>query len=200
MKNPSPYLWMLAFVLVLNSCKKNLTELVIDKSQSGGTITYLIKKGNHNAEQSAVVLADSNGIYCTVRFDSSAVYQTAAAANQGDVNKLIGFSDCGTQHQENSARLGWSWNGRQVQLYAYAYVNKQRVIHLLSTANINQPVNCSVTAKDGYYYFSTGDKKDSIARYCNNNNSNRYKLFPYFGGDEAAPHDITIMISEEKLK
>jgi hypothetical protein len=129
-----------------------------------------------------------------VIFDSSAIYSTVDLSNQGDINKLLGFSDCGTNHQENSARLGWSWNGNELIIYAYAYVNKVRISKTLGPIELNKPFACSVKAEEGFYVFKAGNMIDSIPRYCNIYTGTRYKLFPYFGGDETASHDIKIAI------
>ena len=101
----------------------------------------------------------------------------------------MGFSDCGNDHQQNSARLGWSWTNEKLMLYAYSYVNKERIIKSLGSFNLNQPINCSIKAENRYYYFKADNITDSIPRFCADYNSSRYKLFPYFGGDEVAPHE-----------
>ena len=135
-----------------------------------------------------------------MKFDSSAIYTSVEKANQEDVNKLTGFSDCGTDHQQNSARIGWSWNGSQVVLYAYAYVNKLRYIKTLGEVNINQSFSCSIQARNNNYYFEADGHIDSIPRYCAGDLNYRYKLFPYFGGDESAPQEIRISMTEEETK
>lgn len=160
---------------------------------------YLIKQGNHFCEQNGPELMIDPVIRATVTFDSSAAYTSLDTVNQGDVNKLIGFSDCNTNHQENSARLGWSWNGKKIALYAYAYSNKARIIKALGNVDVNQSFPCSVTVGAGYYYFKVNNRTDSIARFCTGHTGYRYKLFPYFGGDEAAPHDVRIIIVEEQV-
>ena len=159
-------------------------------------VEYLIKKGKHAAEGNHFNILSTNEINCEVVFDSSALYLSANGANQEDVNKLTGFSDCNDNHQRNSARIGWSWNGRAVALYAYAYVNNERMIKTLSAVPLHKAVTCSVRAEGGQYYFSTGTVTDSIPRHCAGYSGSRYKLYPYFGGDETAPHDITIRIRE----
>ena len=158
--------------------------------------TYLIRQGSHFCEQNAAELMIDPVIHATVTFDSSAIYTSQDAVNQGDVNKLIGFSDCGTNHQENSARLGWSWNGKKVVVYAYAYINKIRTIKTLGTVDINQSFPCSVKAGTDYYYFTVNNRTDSMTRFCTGQTGYRYKLFPYFGGDEAAPHDVRVVVVE----
>jgi hypothetical protein len=184
------YCFLITF---LTGCVKK--ELVIDTAGelTQGTV-YVIKKGSHSASGNNFQLLRTSAIHCEVTFDSSAIYQSVNAGNQEDVNKLIGFSDCNDEHHQNSARLGWAWNGDAVALYAYAYVDGQRIIKHLANTPVNQPVKCSVIASGDKYFFLAGSTRDSLTRHCNGYSSARYKLYPYFGGDEVAPHDITIKI------
>ena len=155
-------------------------------------VTYVIRKGNHSVDGDHFKILRTNRINCEVVFDSTAAYQSGLPENQLDVNKLIGFSDCTNNHHQNSARIGWAWNGQAVRLYAYAYVNGERVIKPLGDFPLNRPVTCSVAATGDQYYFSAGTIVDSISRFCASYSGTRYKLYPYFGGNEVAPHDITI--------
>ena len=182
---------------MLYSCQKDpLLEPAAAKANTTLTTEYYIRQGNHYPEQNTVVLMVDPVINATVTFDGSAIYTTRSADNQGDVNKLIGFSDGGTNHQENSARLGWSWNGQKVVLYAYAYVNRNRIIKTLDMVAVNQPFTCAVKAEKDHYTFTVNDRTDTVQRYTAGYTGLRYKLFPYFGGDEAAPHDMHIQIIE----
>ena len=186
--------------LFFYSCEKDqvVTPPAENPALNTKATTYLIKQGNHFCELNTAELMIDPVIRATVTFDSSVVYTSQDAANQGDVNKLIGFSDCNANHQENSARLGWSWTGKKIALYAYAYSNKVRIIKTLGTVDVNQSFPCSVKAGAGYYYFTVNNHTDSVARSCSGYAGYRYKLFPYFGGDEAAPHDVRIVIVEEQ--
>lgn len=161
------------------------------------SISYLIKLGNHYSEQNQPQIMNRSSISARVTFDSSAIYTSTDAGNQGDVNKLMGFSDCGNDHQQNSARLGWSWDNKNLVLYAYAYNQKARIIKTLGNFDLNKSINCSIKAENNYYYFKADNYTDSIRRYCADFKDYRYKLFPYFGGDETAPHEITILIEED---
>lgn len=192
---------ILLFIMLLCIISVSCNKTIVIKSQVAPVVTnslqkYIIKKGNHYADQSVLQVLNSSAIAASVMFDSSAIYTTVNQYNQGDINKLIGFSDCGTEHQQNSARLGWSWNGKNVMIYAYSYVNTERISRPLGPVELNRYFNCSVKANNDYYYFQAGMYTDSIRRHCNAFTGSRYKLFPYFGGDETAPHEISIAIKE----
>lgn len=192
---------LLLFIMLLCIISMSCNKTLVIKSQVAPVVTnslqtYIIKKGNHYADQNALQVLNTSAIVASVMFDSSAIYTTVNQHNQGDINKLIGFSDCGTEHQQNSARLGWSWNGKSVIIYAYSYVNAERISRPLGSVELNKSFNCSVKAENDYYYFQAGMYTDSIRRHCNAFTGSRYKLFPYFGGDETAPHEISIVIKE----
>src|SRR5688572_7056131 len=189
------YILYCLIMISLTACVKNEPIAEVQNAKIQGNI-YLIKKGSHAASGNNFQLLRTNVIQCEVTFDSSAIYQSVNPENQEDVNKLMGFSDCNDEHHRNSARLGWSWNGHAVALYAYAYTNGERVIKALGDVEVNQPVKCSVSALGDKYFFSVGSTRDSLPRHCNGYNNARYKLYPYFGGDEVAPHDIQIRIRD----
>mgnify|MGYP001244883322 CR=1 FL=1 len=158
-------------------------------------LTYLIKSGEHYSDREGIALLPHDSVAIKVIFDSSAVYQTKQAANQKDWNKLIGFSDCSTHHHTNSIRAVWRYNQeRGIQLGAYWYKNGQRYGKELKTVQIFDTVNVVVTAKDSLYTVRVDDMLFTEARDCNSS-AFRYWLFPYFGGDEAAPQDITIRLA-----
>jgi hypothetical protein len=83
-------------------------------------------------------------------------------------------------------------------IYAYAYVAKERIILPVDSVKIGKAFTCSVHAIDGKYQFAVGEKVVTIQRLCNEYGSGFNKLYPYFGGDETAPHDIRIYIREQQ--
>jgi len=177
------------------SCSKEaILSSLTDQPPASEITEFLIRKGNHYSDQNGIQILNTSSITASVTFDSSAIYSTVDPSNQADINKLLGFSDCGTEHQVNSARLGWSWNGNAVVIYAYAYVNKERISRPLGPVALNKAFDCFVKADKGFYIFKAGEYIDSIPRYCNSHTGSRYKLYPYFGGDETAPHDMKIVI------
>jgi hypothetical protein len=177
----------------LTACVKKNAVSDVPATTTDGEI-YIIKKGSHAASGSHFQLLRTSAIQCEVTFDSSAIYQSVNPENQEDVNKLIGFSDCNDEHHQNSARLGWSWNGHAVAIYAYAYVNGERMIRTITDVPVNETVKCSVSVSGDKYFFSVDNNRDSLPRHCTGYSNARYQLYPYFGGDEVAPHDITISI------
>jgi hypothetical protein len=166
------------------------------QNNSKNFVEYVIRKGNHYSEGNNYRIMDQAEIRFQVIFDSSAIYKTRRVDNQYDINKLYGFSDCGSVHHQNSARFGWRWNGNSIELHAYWYSDSIRYNSFLDTISIERTTELAIKILPGNYLFEVKNKKYLFPRTCNSINIEGYRLYPYFGGDEMAPHDIKIRIKE----
>ncbi len=154
---------------------------------------FRISKGDHYSTRKVMAL-QTNGMSFNAKFDESAIYTTLTEENQYDINKLMGFSDCNSMHHDNSARFGWRWADDQLEIFAYVYQNGQRITESLGTTEIGETRHYQLLIQDDHYVFSFGETTKKIKRGRTCNTGIYYMLFPYFGGDEPAPHDINIMI------
>lgn len=159
-------------------------------------ITYLIRAGNNYCDNNVYTPLTTKGLKFKVIFDSSCIYTTVDPNNQADINKLYGFADNNSLHQANSARFGWNWMNGQMYLHAYCYVNTVRMYKELGTVALNKEVECALDVLPGKYIFTVNGKRDTMMRESMDTVAVGYKLLPYFGGDEPAPHDIRIQIKE----
>lgn len=66
----------------------------------------------------------------------------------------------------------------------------------IGTAAINANLTYSIKIQSENYLFSFGDTVVTMPRASTTTTGLGYKLFPYFGGDELAPHDVKILIKE----
>ncbi|BDD12160.1 hypothetical protein FUAX_45920 (plasmid) [Fulvitalea axinellae] len=152
---------------------------------------HKIKAGDHFSGL-GVEQVSANTLAYKVRFDSTVVYDLGNV-NQDDINKLFGFSGSFRHHQQESARFGWRWNlqKEQVEIFAYMYINGNRISYLMGEADVNEVNEYRIhLTKNGYHLKFKGNHKfykapAGVVQF-------RYKLFPYFGGDQPAPHDMTI--------
>lgn len=167
----------------------------VPKVEEDPGVVYTIKKGAHYSDQNNVTKLLTSRISFEATFDSSAVYTSAIPNNQADINKLYGLSDCNTSHHTNSARFGWRWYNNRLELLAYTYLNKQWDYKLIGSVPIGQAVPLELLLEDGKYIFKMYGQEVSMPRACDGA-AEGYQLYPYFGGDETAPHDIKIRIKE----
>jgi hypothetical protein len=190
-------------LLALSSCQKHVDVVdqnLVKKESASETdfVKYTIKKGEQYCDLTSYIKVEYEELKFKVKFDSSAIYTTIIPSNQYDINKLFGFSDNNTQHHQNSARFGWNWGKTGLCLFAYTYNNGVRAHKLLGTVEIGAEINCSIKVAEGQYIFTLNDKVETMPRASTSLKSTGYKLYPYFGGDEKAPHEVRIWIKELK--
>lgn len=123
------------------------------------------------------------------KFDSSSQYTPDA---EGDTNKLIGVGFL-PGHHKCSVRIGWRWVGGKVELSSYTYVDGKRLIQHISYVMPGQ----EFTAEIGLYGKQFLVCIDGI---CVGTIAGRtpwfsYGLWPYFGGQATAPHEMKISIT-----
>lgn len=163
-----------------------------------GFVEYLIPKGSHYSTTNSYKPVDCTAMKFTVRFDSSCIYQSVKAENQWDINKLYGFADNGALHHQFSARFGWRWSEGALRLFAYTYNNGSRASKELATVPVGQNIRCAIAVDGDKYLFSVGEISVAMPRHSTTPAAKGYQLYPYFGGDEVAPHNVRIWIREEK--
>lgn len=161
--------------------------------------TYTIPAGAHSGTIKAAALS-STELVSTVIFDESAIYTTANPENQWDTNKLIGFSDCNSHHHQNSARFGWRWTDNLLEIIAYCYVDGERVIRKIGEVNINEENTYRLRLeKDAYVFQINNQVPYTVKRENDCDKGFYYMLWPYFGGQEVAPHNISIKMRIENM-
>jgi hypothetical protein len=197
MRLTTPFLLLVSVILLLSfSCNKDLDDIVSLEPHKNEYKTYVIKQGQQYTG-SITSEVKTTELKFKVMFDSSAIYTTTDPGNQIDINKLFGFSDCGVEHHKESARFGWRWTNDSLRLFAYCYKNSVLTFHEMGTVQINNEHSCRIKIVGDKYLFDLDGKLYEMERGCSDTLGKRFRLFPFFGGDENAPHDITIKIMEE---
>ena len=154
---------------------------------------FTIRQGQHYCDQNSLKSVRTSEMKFMVKFDNSAIYQAVLAENQYDINKLWGFSE-GINNQYNSARIGWSWNNNALRLYGYVYAKGVRHYQEITPVAIGSDITCSIKLSGDTYLFTVNGVSISLPRGLSTTQASGYQQYPYFGGDETAPHLITIMI------
>lgn len=188
----------LAVFILINSCKKE--QILTANSPANATpeeifVQYNIASGDHYCDKTSVKPVSISAMLFKVKFDSSAIYTSIDPANQHDINKLYGFTEGQDPHM-NSARIGWGYSDGKLRLYAYAYNNQQRLSQEISTVVIGATINCAIKVDSLNYVFIVNERQVKLSRSQAAAIVQGYQLFPYFGGDEVAPHPIRILIRD----
>ena len=186
---------LLAAVIVCSGCRKAV-DLITNREtpQLKQFTKYTIKKGDQYCDLNGLRSVKLTEMKFVVKFDSSAIYQTTLAENQYDINKLYGFSDNNSGHHQYSARFGWRWSDGALRLFAYVYNNGAVLSQELTTIGIGEEINCSIQVSNSGYVFNVNETTVRLPRLAATEKGDGYQLYPYFGGDEKAPHDISIWI------
>lgn len=159
-----------------------------------GFKTYTILAGAHYATENPIEKVTGDSIAFTVRFDSTCRYQTKNPRNQDDINKLMGFSDNGVLHHQNSARVGWRWKKEKIELFAYCYAEGNRSFVKLGEVAIGDTAKLLIRLSPVGYEFRYKGVSTIMSRGLTGSTINGYLLYPYFGGDEPAPHTMKLWI------
>lgn len=160
---------------------------------------FTTKQGQHYSDQLLYKIANcinnTNRLAFVVTFTNSCAY-TLPKEDQEDINKLFGFSN--GLHHKNSARFGWCYLNGKIQLWAYFYNNGQRKHTYITSLEFNKPYQLYLTAHDDHYEFMVDDDYTAVALIKvpkTTANQLGYRLWPYFGGNNASPQDIKIHLT-----
>jgi hypothetical protein len=188
---------LVAAALLLASCSK-MAEAIVDKATSttptGQFIKYTIEKGNQYCNNNSLKAIETTKMKFAVKFDSTAIYETVSPENQYDINKLYGFSDNNSGHHQYSARFGWRWSDKALRLFAYVYNEGAVLSKELTTIAVGEEINCLIKVAGSNYLFTVNGVSTQLPRLATTEKAKGYQLYPYFGGDEVAPHQINIWI------
>lgn len=190
-------------VFSLISCQKELNGIEVNTGKNIGNtqqedsyVKYTIPQGDQFCNKNVFTNVKYQQLIFKVKFDSSAIYKTTLASNQYDINKLYGFSDNNADHHNYSARFGWRWSNDSLWLFAYVYNSSVMSFKELGRVDIGVEINCTIKVTKDNYVFGLNGKETLMPRESTTPMAEGYKLYPYFGGDELAPHAISIWINE----
>ena len=191
-------LFSLLAAIVSVSCNK-ATNALVEKAVLGNNnaaqfTKHVIQQGKQYCEGNLYKQLELNEMKFLVKFDSTAIYQTKSAENQYDINKLYGFSDNNSDHHQFSARFGWRWSSSALRLFAYVYNAGSVISEELTSIAIGAEINCSIKVTPTNYMFTVNGVITQLPRMAATEKAKGYQLYPYFGGDEVAPHQINIWI------
>jgi len=173
---------------------------------------FVIRKGAHYSKHFPKLNCNAQDDFqFIVKFDESCKYDLKDE-DQLDINKLFGTS-FGFNHHKNSFRIGWAYNIKtnKIELYNYWYENSIRFSSLITSVPINLKTIVSVkfhpkdinnyTLGDLGGYIETSVSaiginpiKTTVPYDLENVPQYGLVLFPYFGGNKTAPHNIKIFL------
>lgn len=184
-------------ILSLLSCSKtNVAEEPKQPDVNANFTTYTINAGKQFCNNNPYVTTSYSELKFLAKFDSTSIYSTKDPGRQDDINKLYGFSDNNAMHHQFSARFGWRWSNNALRLFGYTYNNGVNEFKELGTVVLGREITCGIKVTSTAYVFLLNNTIDSLPRKSTTVKAEGYKLYPYFGGFESAPHDVKILVRE----
>lgn len=156
---------------------------------------FIMREGEHYSSPRVVETLKSEKLSFDAKFHPSCKYIFEETGYQDSKNKLLGFADCNSMHHENSARFGWQWLHDQLEIYAYCYVNGERIEKFVGVVAIDEINHFEIRVLQNEYVFSLNNEIPVVVtRGSSCNVGAYYMLWPYFGGTLPAPHDVQVSI------
>ncbi len=156
----------------------------------------IIKKDTHSNWWDFALHLGKTNMSRTVIFTESCLYK---ADSENDWNKLFGFSY--GMHHQNSYRAAWRVHpedNKVIELGIYTYNNGTRFYQAIGNCYVNNSVDIILQIHKDRCMMRTKDEDGHINRGQIDYGKNikprpGYYLFPYFGGQAKASHDMTFL-------
>jgi len=166
---------------------------------------YTIKKGSHSSGFRFCPVISKKQEVMIVKFDWTCAY-LIPGKDQKDWNKLFGWSYLA--HQNNSVRWGWRYtplegvvpravipNGIQIAPYLHSQGSIIFPKEWIDVP-IGKEIELGIHDMNDCFLF-TADSQKIIVPYSGIKKFPiGYKLYPYFGGNQTAPHDVSVWMKK----
>lgn len=160
---------------------------------------YTIKKGKHYCSRRLPGLHFGSSMSRRVTLNPSMLYEHLNKDSY-DWNKLFGFS-FGFMHHNNSVRFVWrpAFNDPgMIEIGAYQYNKGVRAMEVICKLNAKQQIaydfEIRLQYNKAFYHIDNVDVKTATMAFKKPFSLFGFKLFPYFGGQNKAPKEISIFI------
>lgn len=156
---------------------------------------YNIRRGEHYCRENVPEWIEGTQLNVTAYFNESNLYEQPH--QNADINKLMGFNE---GHPHDSARIGWKVINGQIYVYPYVHYKGKN----LGAENpegflmpLRTPLLFCIKVIPGSYVFNLNGHWVTLPRNSQEKKFSGWKLYPYFGGDLPAPHNMSFGIKTE---
>jgi len=159
---------------------------------------YLIKENRHTSQNRQVILHSSNEFTILCKFEKSCYYSFADSNSINAINKIFGYS-FGSNHHNNSFRIGWRCKNNLIEVLAYWFIKRK---HFDSHLFYIEPgelffLNAAINSMETRINYSIEGRQLEYQDIVFNPDSVKlknwgYVNYPYFGGKRKAPNDMVI--------
>ncbi len=163
---------------------------------------YLIRQGHQFADGTMNLNRWflGNRFRFKAAFNESNIYRLSGE-EQADSNKLFGFSDCKKTGVESSARFGWRWFNNRLEITAVTHRDGDWHLHqIMGVAELNRVYDFEIELGDDkafYLYRFNHGPPVRVLRDCMDESMFGYLLYPFFGGSEKSPQNMTVSVWDQ---
>jgi len=150
-----------------------------------------IRKGTHAPFRFPQLLIQPRILKYRFMFTDSCLYEIDEL-DQPDVNKLFGIGYF-PGHKIHSVRVGWRYDlhpNSVIELMAYWRMYGRFQFKILGYVPLNEWINMEILQGEGNHIINVQGMTPAIVSIPPQPVG--YLLRPYFGGNQTAPHDMTI--------
>ena len=179
--------FMVALMLLSAGCSK----YNYDKVEQ----TYTIKEGKYRSvNRISRVHNDDLWFHFTFEENHRYLSEIPDDENRLDINKLYGLTS--KKIHSNSCRIGWrELNNGNFEVLAYWYIDNVRGYKHLYEAKQGELLEMVVTNFGDYRFYCNGEQ--IIIKTESGGFDKSYRAWPYFGGNNPAPHTMNFKITEQ---
>lgn len=167
-------------------------------------VLYKVEEGEHHFKRDDAISTRPRVAKDTVEFKAwftdSCLYDVSLLGkDKDDINKLYGITDCNSTPHQDSVRIGWRHDGQgTIELFSYVYTDGKRAFKKIGSVTPSEQFSIKIdTTPNTVNFWLNGQLVDTTQRDKDCRNGVRFRLFPYFGGNQPAPNDMRIFISEK---
>lgn len=163
---------------------------------------FSFKRGKHYPKGFHFGLTFKKSVAYICKFDKSCLYNMDDN-DKYDINKLCGFSTTWFHHKQ-SGRIGWRClDGKKIEILTYSYndgTREQTETDILGTVLPDQEFYVTIEDNEDtfIYTYQNMATPNSYVKAVDKKQKDwflfHYLLYPYFGGNKTAPHDMSLYV------
>lgn len=157
---------------------------------------FVIREGEHGATGLRVsVVVGNTRLRFKAKFYPNCIYKPQREPEQ--ISKLYGISY--GKHHHCSARIGWRSDGNRIEVLSYVYTaHEQRVSRHIAFIDVQEWHEYTILRQGQMVELSMDDGPAHTYELISPT-AIGYRLFPYFGGEIPAPHEMWIEVEVLEL-
>ncbi len=150
---------------------------------------YKLLQGKHYSRHGFKLFFSAKPLLFQALFSTNCLYQDPQ--NPGQINKLWGRSF--GLHTKNPARIGWRGCNGTLELFAYLHQNGKIFYEKMGECELREWITFRIEKRKSTIEIEIKGKETRVYSFDDLPQWG-YQLYPYFGGQLPAPHQMEIIV------